>query len=99
MPCGRPAVHTVIARASMPSAHGSVSTAIAASTASRFASGSPMPWNTTPWTRAPRGSRARIDAHLLDDLPRLEVAREAEPAGRAERARERAADLRADAHA
>ena len=32
--------------------------AIAASTASRFASGSPMPWNTTPWTR-PRGRRAR----------------------------------------
>ena len=56
-----------------------------------------MPWNTTPWTR-PRGEPRAHDAHLLDDLPRLEVAREAHPPGRAERARERAADLRAHAH-
>ena len=58
MPPGSPDVHTVIARASMPKAHGSVSTAIASSTASRFAIGSPIPWNTTPCTR-PVWSRAR----------------------------------------
>jgi hypothetical protein len=36
---------------------------------------------------------------LLDDLPRLEVAAQAEPAGGAERTGQRAPDLRADAHA
>ena len=43
--------------------------------------------------------RAPHDAYLLDDLPRLEVALETESAGRAKRARERAPDLRAHAHA
>ena len=38
------------------------------------------------------------DAHLLDDLPGLEVAREPHAPGRAERAAERAAHLRAHAH-
>ena len=43
IPPGSPTVLTVIARASIPSAHGSVITAIASRTLSRFAIGSPMP--------------------------------------------------------
>src|SRR6185295_10466390 len=49
---------------------------------------------------AARGlERAPDDAHLLDDLPGLEVAPQPEAPRRAERAGERAADLRAHADA
>ena len=51
MPDGSPAVQTVTLRASIASALGSVSTRMAAMTRSALASGSPMPWNTTPCTR------------------------------------------------
>ena len=92
----------MIARASIASALGSHMTSIAASTRSRFAIGSPIPWNTTPWTRSgercPRGRpQAARRPNLLDDLPRLEISKEPHPAGRAERTRQRAADLRAHA--
>jgi len=43
IPLGKPEVHTVMARASMASAHGSLSTRIASMTRSTFASGSPIP--------------------------------------------------------
>ena len=99
MPAGSPDVHTVMARASMASAHGSHITRMASRTRSRFASGSPIPWKTTPCTRCPGLERPAHQAHLLDDLPGLQVAREAEPPGRAERARQRAPRLRADARA
>jgi hypothetical protein len=60
MPEGTPAVHTVIALASMAIALGSHSTPIASSTRSTFESGSPIPWNTTPCTRCPmEASRLR----------------------------------------
>src|SRR5664279_2328275 len=86
MPAGSPAVHTVIARPSIPSALGSENTAIASSTASRFASGSPIPWNTTPCTR-PCGKRARTTrtcstishAARLRCSPSLPVAQNAQP--------------------
>ena len=45
------------------------------------------------------GRLAADREHLLDDLPGLEVAQEAQPAGLAEAAAEGAADLRRDAHA
>ena len=95
---GRPAVHTVMLRMSMACALGSARTRMASMTRSTLASGSPMPWKRTPWIARPPAGQVRAErAHLLDDLPRLEVAREAHAAGRAEGARERAADLRADA--
>ena len=66
------------------------------STASTFASGSPMPMKTTLPTRCGDACCARSD--LLDDLAGVEVTFEAGLAGRAERAAHRAAGLRRDAH-
>ena len=71
---------------------------MAASTRSRLSSGSPMPMNTMLVSRCPAAtSRRDADAHLVDDLGHLEVAPEAELAGRAERAADRAAGLARDA--
>ncbi|AUX32786.1 uncharacterized protein SOCE836_049330 [Sorangium cellulosum] len=53
IPDGSPAVHTVMLRMSIACALGSESTRIAWMTRSALASGSPMPWNSTPCTRAP----------------------------------------------
>ena len=71
---------------------------MAASTRSRLSSGSPMPMNTMFVRRRPSADQpARREADLVDDLGGLEVAPEAELAGRAERAADGAAGLARDA--
>ena len=93
-------MHTVIARASMACAHGSVTHGDrrehAVEVRERLAHA--LEHDAVHALAAVARERAAHVAHLLDDLPRLEVAREAHAPRRAERARERAADLRADAH-
>ena len=85
-------------RAPSPNRSGSLSASTAARTRSRLSSGSPIPMNTTFVSRWPSAARRRAAcADLVDDLGRLEVAGEAELAGRAERAADRAARLARDA--
>ena len=69
------------------------SSAHAASTASRFIIGSPMPMNTA-WSTRPEPAEVE---RLVEDLPGRQVAAEAHLPGRAERAGERAAGLRGEA--
>ena len=98
MPLGSPEVQTVIARASIARAQGSHITAIASMTRSTLASGSPIPWKTTPWTRPPaRPEVPRPRAAPARRSPTSPGCAEPEAPGRAERARERAPRLRADA--
>ena len=93
-------MHTVIARASMASAHGSFMTRIAAIDAIDVRERLAHALEHDAVDRARPGAERRAhEPHLLDDLPDLEVAREPEAAGGAERAGERAARLRADARA
>ena len=85
-------------RAPRPNRVGSLSASTAASTRSRLSSGSPMPMNTMFVSRLPSvGEPPCGVADLVDDLGGLEVAPEAELAGRAERATHRAAGLARDA--
>ena len=85
-------------RAPSPNRSGSLRASTAASTRSRLSSGSPIPMKTTFVRRLPSvGQAARGVADLVDDLGRLEIPGEAELAGRAERAADRAARLARDA--
>ena len=94
MPGTTPEVDTVMWRAPSPNRRRSFSASIAASTLSRLRSGSPIPMNTMFVSRWPvRGQPPRRVAGLVDDLGRVEVAREAELARGAERATDRAAGL------
>jgi hypothetical protein len=93
-----PAVDTVMRRGASANASGWVSTRIAWTTLFKLSSGSPMPMNTTCVRTLPSAasSSCRVQ-RLVDDLVGAQVAAEAHPAGRAERAVEAAADLRRDA--
>ena len=86
MPGSQPTVEIAVLDQGMPT---SGSRSQAASTESRFMSGSPMPMNTAFVTAL----RAAEVERLVEDLGGGEVAAEAHPAGRAEGAGERAARL------
>ena len=86
MPGSQPTVEIAVLDQGMPT---SGSRSQAASTASRFMSGSPMPMNTAFVTAL----RAAEVERLVEDLGGREVAAEAHPAGRAEGAGQRAARL------
>ncbi len=98
IPGTTPDVETVMWRAPSPNRRRSFSASMAASTRSRLSSGSPMPMNTMLVRRCPAADQpAGRRPHLVDDLGHLEVAPEAELAGRTERAADRAAGLARDA--
>ena len=85
-------------RAPSPNRRRSLSASMAASTRSRLSSGSPIPMNTMFVSRWPAAvSRRDGEADLVDDLGDLQVAREPELAGRAERAADGAPGLARDA--
>ena len=76
IPLGSPEVQTVTARASIASALGSDMTAIASSTRSRFAIGSPIPWKTTPCTRLrPAAVSARLTTRTCSTISHVSMFR------------------------
>ena len=85
-------------RAPSPNRAGSLSASTAARTRSRLSSGSPMPMNTMFVSRWPSAARRRAAWRTWSTISAVvEVAGEAELAGRAERAADGAAGLARDA--
>ena len=98
MPGTMPTVETVMWRQPRPPRRGSAILRMAATTASKFRSGSPMPMKTRVFNRRPMfAARSFRCKKLFDDFAGFEIAVQAKAGAGAEIAAHGAADLGGDA--